>query len=107
MSITDMKTIEKQVSDLVDYFQSKMIELYREVPEAFADRSSEIEWGAQVRNCSSDLEESLNEVIESYESKLHNGDYFKELVEWQSAAGADKTRRLEELYEEYEVGLDG
>jgi hypothetical protein len=98
MSIVDMVDMENQVGKVVDTFEEKMKTLYEEEPDSFAvpnedgsmGRISEGNWKSQVTNCGLDLNEALCKVVEQFENKLHNGDYYNEWKAWAKAAGALK-----------------
>ncbi len=87
MSVVDMVDMENQIGEVVDAFEEKMKILYEEVPEAFVGRSTETEWKCQVTNCGLDLVSAIAELIEKFEVKLHNGEYYEELRDWQKSAG--------------------
>lgn len=76
MSVSDMEPFGKQVTGLVDHFESSMLDLLKETPEAFKGRSTEDEWKTQVSTCCNEMQESIQKVIEAYEMKLHDGRYF-------------------------------
>jgi len=87
MSVTDMKEMENLVGEVVDCFEEKMKVLYEETPKLFEGRSTELEWGCQVTNCGLDLITAIDELVEKFEVKLHNGEYHREMRDWQRAAG--------------------
>ena len=95
MSIVDMVDMENQIGEVVDSFEEKMRTLYEEEPDSFAvpnedgsmGRVSEQNWKSQVTNCGLDLNEALCKVVEQFESKLHNGEFHKEMRTWQAEAG--------------------
>ena len=87
MSIVDNVDIENQIGEVVDAFEEKMKILFEEVPEMFEGRSTEQEWSTQVTNCGLDMMNAISAVVEKYEAKLHNGEYFQELRDWQRDAG--------------------
>ena len=87
MSIVDNVDMENQVGEVVDAFEEKMRILFEEVPEMFEGRSTEQEWSTQVTNCGLDMLQAICEVVEKYEAKLHNGEYYEELRDWQRDAG--------------------
>jgi hypothetical protein len=60
--------------------------LYEEVPEMFEGRSTKQEWSSQVTNCGLDLVTAIDKLVEKYEMKLHDGEYFEELRDWQESA---------------------
>ena len=91
MSVADMKEMENQIGEVVDCFEEKMRALYVEAPEIFEGRSTEQEWSSQVTNCGLDLVAAIDELVEKFEVKLHNGDYHKELRDWQKSAGCHVT----------------
>jgi hypothetical protein len=94
MSVVDMVDIENQIGEVVDAFEEKMRTLYEEEPDSFAvpnedgsmGRISEQNWKSQVVNCGLDLNEALCKVVEKFESKLHNGDYYDEWKTWHGSA---------------------
>tara|TARA_B100000700_G_scaffold110038_2_gene123991 strand:- start:1251 stop:1535 length:285 start_codon:yes stop_codon:yes gene_type:complete len=87
MSIVDNVDMENQIGEVVDAFEEKMKILFEEVPEMFEGRSTEQEWSTQVKNCGLDLMDAIGKVVEQYEAKLHNGEYYEELRDWQQDAG--------------------
>jgi hypothetical protein len=87
MSIVDMVDMENQIGEVVDSFEEKMKILFEEDPDLFKGRSTEIEWKCQVTNAGLDLNEALCKVVEQFESKLHNGEFHKEMRTWQAEAG--------------------
>jgi len=54
--------------------------VFEEEPEIFEGRSTEAQWSAQVTNCGLDMVTAIDELIEKFEVKLHNGEYFDESV---------------------------
>lgn len=87
MSITDMNEMENLIGEVVDCFEEKMKTLYEEEPEMFKGRSTEQEWSTQVTNCGLDLVAAIDKLVEQYEMKLHDGEYYEELLDWQRDAG--------------------
>ena len=87
MSIVDNVDMENQVGEVVDAFEEKMRILFEEVPEMFEGRSTEQEWSTQVTNCGLDLVDAISKVVEQYEAKLHNGEYYEELRDYLRDAG--------------------
>ena len=87
MSITDMNEMENLIGEVVDCFEEKMKALYEEAPEIFEGRSTEQEWSSQVTNCGLDLVAAIDELVEKFEVKLHNGEYLQELRDYQRDAG--------------------
>ncbi len=86
MSITDMSEMENLVGGVVDCFEEKMKIVFEEEPEIFKTRfangevkihSTEQEWSSQVANCRLDLVAAIDELIEKFEVKLHNGEYHR------------------------------
>ena len=53
----------------------------------FEGHSTEQEWSTQVTNCGLDMVDAISKVVEKYEAKLHNGEYYEELRDWQRDAG--------------------
>jgi len=80
MSVTDMCEMENLVGEVVDCFEEKMRTVFEEEPEIFEGRSTEAQWSAQVTNCGLDMVTAIDELIEKFEVKLHNGEYFDESV---------------------------
>ena len=76
MSVTDMCEMENLVGEVVDCFEEKMKTVFEEEPEIFEGRSTEAEWSAQVTNCGQDMVKAIDELIEKFETKLHNGEYY-------------------------------
>ena len=79
-SITDMRDIENMVDDLAvevnDTFQMRMLQMAKEDPglvESYKD------WAEEVYEAGNELEEAIantvRQVIERVETKLHNGDF--------------------------------
>ena len=87
MSITDMNEMENLIGEVVDCFEEKMKALFEEEPEMFEGRSTEQEWSSQVTNCGLDLVTAIDQLVEKFEVKLHNGEYLDELRDWQRDAG--------------------
>tara|TARA_B100000683_G_scaffold82657_1_gene81517 strand:- start:58 stop:336 length:279 start_codon:yes stop_codon:yes gene_type:complete len=87
MSIVDNVDMENQIGEVVDAFEEKMKILFEEVPEMFEGRSTEQEWSTQVTNCGLDLVDAISKVVEQYEAKLHNGEYYEELRDYLRDAG--------------------
>tara|TARA_R110001583_G_scaffold43355_4_gene137913 strand:+ start:759 stop:1028 length:270 start_codon:yes stop_codon:yes gene_type:complete len=87
MSVTDMNEIANLVGEVVDCFEEQMRTVFEEEPEIFEGRSTELEWKSQVTNCGLDLVVAIDELIEKFEVKLHNGEYHREMRDWQRAAG--------------------
>ena len=87
MSITDMREMENLIGKVVDCLEEKMGMLFDEEPEMFKGRSTEQEWSSQVTNCGLDMLQAICEVVEKYEMKLHDGEYYDELRDWQRDAG--------------------
>tara|TARA_R110001592_G_scaffold245673_5_gene507152 strand:- start:544 stop:813 length:270 start_codon:yes stop_codon:yes gene_type:complete len=87
MSVTDMNEIANLVGEVVDCFEEQMRTVFEEEPEIFEGRSTELEWKTQVTNCGLDLVVAIDELIEKFEVKLHNGEYHREMRDWQRAAG--------------------
>tara|TARA_B100000674_G_scaffold361973_1_gene304709 strand:- start:2201 stop:2479 length:279 start_codon:yes stop_codon:yes gene_type:complete len=87
MSIVDNVDMENQIGEVVDAFEEKMKILFEEVPEMFEGRSTEQEWSTQVKNCGLDLMDAIGKVVEQYEAKLHNGEYYEELRDYLRDAG--------------------
>jgi hypothetical protein len=79
--------MENLVGEVVDCFEEKMRTVFEEEPEIFEGRSTELEWKTQVTNCGLDLVVAIDELIEKFEVKLHNGEYHREMRDWQRAAG--------------------
>ncbi len=90
MSVTDMNEIANLVGEVVDCFEEQMRTVFEEEPEIFEGRSTELEWKTQVTNCGLDLVVAIDELIEKFEVKLHNGEYHREMRDWQRAAGCLK-----------------
>ena len=80
MSVTDMCEMENLVGEVVDCFEEKMKALYEEVPEIFEGRSTELEWNCQVTKCGLGLVTAIDDLVEKFEVKLHNGEYYDESV---------------------------
>ena len=87
MSIVDNVDMENQIGEVVDAFEEKMKILFEEVPEMFEGRSTEQEWSCQVTNCGLDLVAAIDKLVEKFEMKLHDGEYYEELRDWQRDAG--------------------
>ena len=87
MSITDMNEMENLIGEVVDCFEEKMKVLFEETPEMFEGRSTEQEWSSQVTNCGLDLVTAIDQLVEKFEVKLHNGEYYREMRNWQRDAG--------------------
>ena len=87
MSVTDMNEIANLVGEVVDCFEEQMRTVFEEEPEIFEGRSTELEWKSQVTNCGLDLVVAIDKLIEKFEVKLHNGEYHREMRDWQRAAG--------------------
>ncbi len=97
MSISDTIQMEDLVEQVTDHFDAEMRKLFQEVPERFGGQT-EAMWNAQCSNASMDLMTQIHAVIELFELKLvARGEYFEESV---------LNSRANELYEEYECGLD-
>jgi len=75
-----MCEMENLVGEVVDCFEEKMRTVFEEEPEIFEGRSTEAQWSAQVTNCGLDMVTAIDELIEKFEVKLHNGEYFDESV---------------------------
>ena len=87
MSIVDNVDMENLIGEVADAFEEKMKILFEEVPEMFEGRSTEQEWKSQVTNCGLDLVTAIDDLVEKFEVKLHNGEYYREMRDWQREAG--------------------
>ena len=75
MSVTDMCEMENLVGEVVDCFEERMRTVFEEEPEIFEGRSTTEQWSAQVANCGQELVKALDELVEKFEVRLHNGEY--------------------------------
>ena len=75
MSVSDMKTIEDQVDELVETFRNQMIQVFDEEPKIFEGLNTKLGWHTECHAASEDLELQLNLLIERVEEKLHNGEF--------------------------------
>ena len=97
MSISETIRMEYLVEEVTDHFDAEMRKLFQEVPERFEGQTQSM-WNAQCSNASMDLMTDIHMLIEKIELKLvAQGGYFEESV---------LDSRANELYEEYECGLD-
>jgi hypothetical protein len=76
MSVTDIDQMESQLDEVTDTFEDMMKQLFDEEPEIFEGRSSKMDWCAQVGAAGDDFRKELNKLIEKFEVKLHNGEYY-------------------------------
>ena len=76
MSVSDMKTIEAQVDELVETFRDQMIQVFDEEPKIFEGRNTKLGWHTECHAASEHLEHQLNLLIEQVEEKLHNGEFW-------------------------------
>ena len=76
MSVSDMKTIEAQVDELVETFRDQMIQVFDEEPKIFEGRNTKLDWNTECHAASEHLEHQLNLLIEQVEEKLHNGEFW-------------------------------
>jgi len=75
MSVSDMKTIEDRVDELVETFRDLMIQVFDEEPEIFKGRNTKLGWSAECHAAGEDLEHQLNLLVERVEGKLHDGEF--------------------------------
>ena len=77
MSISDTRSMEDLVVELVDEFRDQMIQLFDEEPEIFEGRNTKVNWHAECHGAAEDLEHQINLLIERVEGKLHDGEFNK------------------------------
>ena len=75
MSVSDMKTIEDRVDELVETFRDLMIQVFDEEPEIFEGRNTKLGWSAECHAASEDLGHQLKLLVERVEGKLHDGEF--------------------------------
>jgi hypothetical protein len=75
MSVSDVDEMEAQLDEVADCFADMMKRVFDEEPEIFTGRSTKWDWNAACSAASDDLRKELDQVIEKFEVKLHNGEY--------------------------------
>jgi len=75
MSITDTKTVQLAIENVKDHFESMMLQLFEEEPEAFEGRSTRNEWVDQVARANILLQTRLEKAVEEIETHLHDGQF--------------------------------
>ena len=79
MSITDTKTVQFAIENVKDHFESMMLQLFEEEPEAFEGRSTRNEWEDQVARANIMLKARLQKAVEEIELYLHDGQFSSRL----------------------------
>jgi hypothetical protein len=75
MSVSDIDQMETQLDEVAECFAGMMKQIFVEEPEIFEGRNTKWGWNAACSAASDDLRKELNQVIEKFEVKLHNGEY--------------------------------
>ena len=75
MSVADTENYQDQIKSISQRFIEDMLELHREVPEAFEGRSTLEQWANQVWSAKLDLEKRIEEQVKEVEGLLHGGSY--------------------------------
>ena len=84
MPIQELDEMEKLLDETVDCFEDTMKQLFDEDPGLFETRfangevkvhSTQLEWSSQVSFAGDELRKELNQLIEKFEIRLHNGEF--------------------------------
>ncbi len=84
MPIQELDEMEKLLDETVDCFEDTMKQLFDEDPGLFETRfangevkvhSTQMEWSSQVSFAGDELRKELNQLIEKFEIRLHNGEF--------------------------------
>jgi hypothetical protein len=84
MPIQELDEMEKLLDETTDCFEDTMKQLFDEDPGLFETRfangevkvhSTQMEWSSQVSFAGDELRKELNELIEKFEIRLHNGEF--------------------------------
>lgn len=75
MSVSDIDQMETQLDEVTECFTDMMKQVFDEEPEIFEGRSTKWDWNAACSAASDALRKELDQVIEKFEVKLHNGEY--------------------------------
>ena len=84
MPIQELDEMEKLLDETADCFEDTMKQLFDEDPGLFETRfangevkvhSPQMEWSSQVSFAGDELRKELNQLIEKFEIRLHNGEF--------------------------------
>jgi len=84
MPIQELDNVEAAIDGVADCFEDTMKQLFDEDPKLFETRfangevkvhSTQMEWSSQVSFAGDELRKELNELIEKFEIRLHNGEF--------------------------------
>ncbi len=84
MPIQELDEMEKLLDETTDCFEDTMKQLFDEDPGLFETRfangevkvhSTQMEWSSQVSFAGDELRKELNQLIEKFEIRLHNGEF--------------------------------
>ena len=84
MPIQEIPAVEFQVDNIIDAFEDTMKQVFDEDPGLFETRfangevkvhSTQMEWSSQVSFAGDELRKELNQLIEKFEIRLHNGEF--------------------------------
>ena len=75
MPIQELDEMENLLDETVDCFEDTMKQLFDEDPGLFEGRSTQMEWSSQVSFAGDELRKELNQLIEKFEVRLHNGEF--------------------------------